>query len=78
MVAASLAAVTTVAVLRAAPAFAATYASTVLADSPVAYWRLSETSGTSAADSSGNSHGGTYTSTGVTYGAAPDPVGQIR
>ena len=70
MVAASLAAVTTVAVLRAAPAFAATYASTVLADSPVAYWRLSETSGTSAADSSGNSHGGTYTSTGVTYGAA--------
>jgi hypothetical protein len=36
------------------------YSSEVLADSPVGYWRLDETSGTNAADSSGNSHSGTY------------------
>lgn len=34
--------------------------SEVLADSPVAYLKLAETSGTTAADSSGNSHAGTY------------------
>lgn len=32
----------------------------VLADSPLAYWRAGETSGTTAADSSGNSRAGTY------------------
>ncbi len=37
------------------------YSSEVLADSPIGYWRLDETSGTNAADSSGNSHAGTYT-----------------
>lgn len=36
------------------------YSSTVLADSPVAYWRLGEASGTTAADSSGNGRTGTY------------------
>lgn len=36
------------------------YSSTVLALSPIAYWRLGEPSGTSAADASGNGHGGTY------------------
>lgn len=36
------------------------YVSEVLADSPLAYWRLEETSGTSAADSSGNGKTGTY------------------
>lgn len=36
------------------------YETVVLADSPEGYWRLEETSGTSAADSSGNSHDGTY------------------
>ena len=46
----------------------ATYASTVMADSPVAYWRLGEASGSSAADSSGNGNGGSY-SGGVTLGA---------
>lgn len=35
------------------------YFDTVLADSPLLYWRLDETSGTTAADSSGNSHPGT-------------------
>lgn len=38
-----------------------TYASTVLADSPAAYWKLNETSGTSIADSSGNGHSGLWT-----------------
>jgi signal peptidase I len=41
----------------------------VLADSPANYYKLTEASGTVAADSSGNSHPGTYSSTGVTYGA---------
>jgi len=39
----------------------ADYASEVLADSPTAYWRLDETSGSTAADSSGNGNTGTYT-----------------
>jgi len=42
------------------------YDSTVLADSPVLWWKLNETSGSTAADSSGNSHTGTYSS--VTQG----------
>jgi PKD repeat protein len=37
-----------------------TYSQTVLADSPLAYWRLGETSGTSAADASGNGRTGSY------------------
>jgi hypothetical protein len=37
-----------------------TYATEVLADTPIAYWRLGESSGTSAADSSGNNRNGTY------------------
>lgn len=36
------------------------YASAVSADSPTIYWRLGESSGTTAADSSGNGHTGTY------------------
>ncbi|MCH9693841.1 MAG: hypothetical protein K0U72_04970 [Gammaproteobacteria bacterium] len=39
------------------------YSAKILADNPVAYWRLGETSGTTAADSSGNSHDLTYTGT---------------
>ncbi|MEA2635502.1 MAG: hypothetical protein QOH92_2269 [Chloroflexota bacterium] len=38
-----------------------TYASTVIADGPTAYYRLGEPSGTAAADSSGNGRLGTYT-----------------
>lgn len=34
-----------------------TYEATVLRDAPVAYWRLDETSGTTATDSVGNNHG---------------------
>lgn len=37
-----------------------TYASEVLADSPLLYWRLGEASGTTAADASGNGRTGTY------------------
>lgn len=39
------------------------YASVIAADSPTAYWRLGEASGTSAADASGNSQTGTYEGT---------------
>ncbi len=38
------------------------YSSVVLADGPLAYWRLGESSGTVAADSSGNGYNGTYVS----------------
>lgn len=37
-----------------------TYQATILADSPVGYWRLGETSGTNAVDASTGSHNGTY------------------
>lgn len=43
------------------------YSSVVLADSPVVYNRLGESSGTSAADASGNGNTGTYSASGVTY-----------
>jgi hypothetical protein len=46
-----------------AAVLAAGYSTEVLADSPVGYWRLDEPSGTNAADSSGNSHDGTYSGT---------------
>lgn len=44
------------------------YANLVNSMNPVGYWRLNETSGTTAADSSGNSRNGTYTN-GVVQGA---------
>jgi hypothetical protein len=40
-----------------------TYSSAVMADSPVGYWKLNESSGTTAADDSGNSRNGTYVNT---------------
>lgn len=52
-----------------------TYVAEVLKDLPDAYWRLGEASGTNAADSSGNSHSGTYTNSptlGVTGVIAGD------
>jgi hypothetical protein len=52
-----------------APAPTSGYASLILADNPFLYWRLGETSGTTAVDSSGNNRSGTYAS-GVTLGAA--------
>lgn len=39
---------------------AVTYPGEVLADGPLAYWRLDDTSGTTAVDSSGNGNDGTY------------------
>ncbi|HEV3260444.1 MAG TPA: hypothetical protein VG013_26550, partial [Gemmataceae bacterium] len=45
----------------------ADYMQTVLADNPAGYWRLGEASGTTASDSSGNGHNGTYMG-GVTLG----------
>ncbi|MBI3973600.1 MAG: hypothetical protein HY332_20185 [Chloroflexi bacterium] len=59
------------------------YASTVLADVPSGYWRLNETSGTTAADSSGNGYSGTYVGTitngipGGPLAGDPQPVTQI-
>ena len=47
-------------------AAASDYSSAVLADSPWLYWRLGETTGTTAADTSGNSRTGTYTGTATT------------
>jgi hypothetical protein len=52
--------------VAAGPPTGDTYAATVLADGPVAYWRLGETSGTDAADTAGTNTG-TYTG-GVTLG----------
>jgi PKD repeat protein len=46
--------------ITAGSAPAAGYRDAVLADSPVAYWRLGESSGTSAADASGGGRTGTY------------------
>lgn len=41
----------------------ARYSVAVLSDEPVAYWRLDESSGTTAADATGNGHDGTYIGT---------------
>src|SRR5438067_11967982 len=45
------------------------YATAVLADSPTGFWRLAETSGTTAADATGHGNVLTY-SGGYTLGAA--------
>ncbi len=50
-------------------AAAPSYSASVLADSPLAYWRLGEASGTTAADASGNGRTGSYLNT-PTLGAA--------
>ena len=46
-----------------------TYAATIAVDTPTIFWRLGESSGTTAVDASGNTHNGTYAATGVTLGA---------
>lgn len=46
------------------------YSDAVLADSPYLYWRFGETSGKTAADSSGNSRNGTYRSDAANVTAA--------
>jgi hypothetical protein len=50
-------------ILLAPLAARADYVSEVLADNPTAYYRLGESSGTTAADSSGNANHGTYDTT---------------
>ena len=52
-----------IAITAQSPGGTLTYSQQVLADSPRAYWRLGEASGTSAADSSGNNRTGTYLNT---------------
>jgi hypothetical protein len=44
------------------------YSSVILADAPLGYWRLGETTGSTASDSSGNNYTGTYVS--CTQGSA--------
>src|SRR5439155_683557 len=51
-------------------ALAASYSQTVLGDSPLVYYRLDETSGSTAADSSGNGRTGAYAASGITYGGS--------
>ena len=46
-----------------------TYADEVIADAPVGYWRMGEAAGTWLVDGSGHGRWGTYTGSGVTYGA---------
>jgi Concanavalin A-like lectin/glucanases superfamily len=61
--------------LSTAAAFPRCYSDAVLADNPVSFWRLDETSGTSAGDSK-SGRNGTYTN-GVTLaqtGALPDSI----
>ena len=52
------------------------YQSIVLADGPKAYWHLDETSGTNAADSSGNSHPGTYVNSPTLNQTSLVPTGE--
>ena len=59
--------VTAVPIQNTMPVLAAGYSSTILADSPAAYWRLGESSGTSAADATSHGNTGTYTG-GFTLG----------
>jgi len=44
----------------ASPAAARTYSATVLADHPVAYWRMDDATGSTMADASGNANNGRY------------------
>jgi len=62
------AAVTFATTARLAGRVGASYEDEVLADSPLLYLRLGESSGTTATDSSGNGYDGTYAA-GVTLGA---------
>ena len=51
------------------------YSSEVLADSPLGYWRLGDTSGLTMVDSSGNGRNGTYSSGSVILGQTGALVG---
>lgn len=49
------------------PASPLSYASAVLGDAPLGYWRMAEASGLTLVDSSGNAHDGNYWTAGATY-----------
>ncbi len=51
-----------------------TYSQAVLNDNPALYYQLTETGGTTAVDSSGNEHDGTFPAKGVTLGQASTPI----
>lgn len=55
--------------------WASSYSTAVLADSPVAYWQLAETVGTTATDSSGSGSNGVYTDGPVLNEAGAPLVG---
>jgi hypothetical protein len=50
--------------------FTYSYSGAILADSPNIYYRLGESAGPTAFDSSGGGHDATYAASGVTYGVA--------
>src|SRR5260370_1315701 len=50
-----------------------TYFTTVHGDSPTAYWRLDDPSGSAASDSSGNGHDGTYNGSITHSPTSPTP-----
>jgi hypothetical protein len=50
--------------------YRAGYSALIESDAPLAYYRVGEASGTSAADSSGHGNTGTYAGSGVTYAQA--------
>ena len=50
--------------------FTYSYSGAILADTPNIYYRLGDSTGTTAMDSSGNGHDGTYSASGVTLGVA--------
>jgi hypothetical protein len=49
-----------------------TYAERLIATGPIGFWRLNETSGTNAADSSGNGYDGTHTGDTINNDTGPD------
>ena len=57
---------------------AADYASTLISQMPLLYWRLGETSGTSAADLSGSGAAGTYSADASTFTAPSLVVGDAN
>jgi hypothetical protein len=50
---------------------ALSYSSTVLADGPAVYWKVDESAGPTAADSSGNGRDISYVGTGISYSQSP-------
>lgn len=60
--------------LPVAPVPVLPYSPVIAADNPVAYYHFNETTGTTAADSSGGNRHATYPASGVTKGVADHPI----